>query len=390
MQEVVVLGSTGSIGTQTLDILTHMGATHQVVGIACASRWERLVEQCLVHRPKFVAIADELAAERFLIERPDAIADIEVFQGEHSSDAIVRNVNCDVVVCAMAGIAGLLPFLSALRLGRRVLLSNKEAIVAGGELFAQSMGNGSAIIPLDSEHNAAFQMLKDADIHHYPLVTESMGIDKLILTASGGPFWGQPVHSLTEITKKEATDHPNWSMGAKNSLDSATLMNKALELIEAHYLFGLLPENIDVLVHRQSQMHALWVYKDGNASAVLSPPDMKVHIGHALHYPNRFKRAFAPWSLSHNLTFEPLREDFFQSVSLAKAALRSGGTAPALLNTLNEAAGAAFLQEQCRFTDVVELIERGLNAIPSEPVKDIDTLFDVDTRARRWIHENLR
>ena len=372
-RHVAILGSTGSIGLQALDVVSRSGGELRVVALSAARAWEPLVEQAREHGVRRIALADRDAAAR----AAEAWTDGEVLTGTEGMVELITECGCDMVLNALVGSAGLVPTVATLGEGIDLALANKESLVVGGELVTQlAEATGAQIIPVDSEHSALFQLLAG----------EQAGtVNRLILTASGGPFRGRGRAQLEEVTVEQALAHPTWAMGGKITIDSATLMNKGLELIEAHHLFGTPYEQIDVVVHPQSIIHSLIQMCDGATLAHLGYPDMRVPISYALNYPQRTEVPVAPLDLLAvgSLTFEPADEATFSALRLARDAARSGGTAPCTLNAANEVAVHAFLAGRVRFLDIAAVIEETLDERPAEPVHSFDALADADAEARR-------
>ena len=371
-RRVAILGSTGSIGVQALDVVSRSEGELQVVALSAARAWESLVEQARQHGVRRVGLTDPHAAA----QAAEAWTDGEVLAGSGGVVELVAQSGCDIVLNAIVGSAGLVPTVAALGEGIDLALANKESLVVGGELVTQlAEATGAQIIPVDSEHSALFQLLAG----------ERPGtVDRLVLTASGGPFRGRTREALETVTVDQALAHPTWDMGGKISIDSATLMNKGLELIEAHHLFGTPYEQIDVVVHPQSIVHSLIQLCDGATLAHLGYPDMRVPISYALHYPDRADVPVRPLDLVEvgALTFEPVDEETFACLRLARAAARAGGTAPCTLNAANEVAVHAFLEGQLGFTDIAHVIEEALDRLPPKAVHSFEALGDADTRAR--------
>lgn len=378
LRGVTVLGSTGSIGTQTLDVLRLFPDRFRVRALTAGSNAALLAEQARAFRPDCVAIADETQGEVLR----DALAgtDVTVHVGAKGVCAVAAD-EADIVVAAVVGFAGLEPVLAALKQGKTVALANKETLVVAGGLVNRMIDtHGGTLIPVDSEHSAIFQCL----------VGESeRDIEEIVLTASGGPFRTRPVETFSEITRAEALDHPNWSMGAKITIDSATLMNKGLEVIEARWLFDVGADRLRVLVHPQSIVHSMVTFADGSVKAQLGVPDMKVPIQYALTYPARWAAPHErlDWSELSRLDFELPDVEKFPCLRLAFDALELGGTAPAVLNAANEEAVALFLDEQIGFMDIPRLIESALER--HTPISDpsLDALHAADQEARRRVQE---
>jgi 1-deoxy-D-xylulose-5-phosphate reductoisomerase len=371
MPRLLILGSTGSIGTQALDVVARSGEL-EVVGLSAESSWEPLVAQARALGVTRIALADADAAAR----AAEAWTDGEVLSGAEGLVRLVVESEADLVLNALVGSAGLGPTVAALGEGVDLALANKESLVVGGELVTQlAEATGAAIVPVDSEHSAIHQLLAGEPIG---------SVDKLILTASGGPFRGWSAAELAGVTVEQALAHPTWAMGGKITIDSATLMNKGLELIEAHHLFGTPYERIDVVVHPQSIVHSLIQLCDGATLAHLGYPDMRVPISYALHHPERAELPVAPLDLAAvgSLTFEAPDEETFACLRLAREAALAGGTAPCVLNAANEVAVHAFLSGRLRFTQIAEVIAHALDVVGSGRVHAFETLYAADRDAR--------
>jgi 1-deoxy-D-xylulose-5-phosphate reductoisomerase len=372
MRKVVILGSTGSVGRQALDVIRY-SEDLEVVGLAASQSWERLLAQAVERGVKRVALSDEAAARR----AGDAWRGGEVLAGPEGVVQLIVESRADLVLNGLVGSAGLGPTVAALGEGIDLALANKESLVVGGELVMQlAEGTGALVIPVDSEHSALFQLLRG----------QAAGtVDRLILTASGGPFRGQTREGLAEADVESALAHPTWDMGGKISIDSATLMNKGLELIEAHHLFGFPYEAIDVVVHPESIVHSLVQLNDGASLAHLGHPDMRVPISYALHYPERADVEMRPLDLADvgRLTFERPDTTVFPCLELAREAATEGGTAPCTLNAANEIAVHAFLSRRLAFLDIPRVIEGTLESAGNQPVHSFEALFDADADARR-------
>ena len=372
-RRLAILGSTGSIGVQALDVVARSGGELSVVALSAASAWESLVEQAREYGVGRIALADDHAAAR----AAEAWTDGEILSGTDGIVQLITECDCDMVLNGLVGSAGLVPTVAALGEGIDLALANKESLVVGGELVMQlAEATGAQIIPVDSEHSALHQLLAG----------EQAGtVDRLIITASGGPFRGLRSDQLEEVTVEQALAHPTWAMGGKITIDSATLMNKGLELIEAHHLFGTPYDRIDVVVHPQSIIHSLIQLCDGATLAHLGYPDMRVPISYALHYPERMEVPVAPLDLISlgSLTFEAVDQETFACLRLAREAARAGGTAPCTLNAANEVAVYAFLAGRLRFLEIAGVIEETLSELPPEQVHSFDGLGEADARARR-------
>jgi 1-deoxy-D-xylulose-5-phosphate reductoisomerase len=373
VRRLIILGSTGSIGVQALDVVSRSPDELRVVALSAQSAWEPLVAQARVRGVKRIAVSDPDAAAR----AGEAWTEGEVLAGPDGLVRLIAETDCDLVLNAIVGSAGLVPSVAALAEGIDLALANKESLVVGGELLTQlAEATGARIIPVDSEHSAIHQLLAG----------EPPGtVDRLTLTASGGPFRGRSAAELARVTVAQALDHPTWEMGGKITIDSATLMNKGLELIEAHHLFGMPYEQIDVLVHPQSIVHSLIALCDGATLAHLGYPDMRVPISYALHYPERVDVPVKRLDLAEvgALTFEPVDDQTFSCLRLAREAGRVGGTAPCTLNAANEVAVHAFLRERLRFLDIAGVVGRTLDELPPERVHSFDSLAEADADARR-------
>ena len=368
MRRILIVGSTGSIGTQALDVIER-GPDLEVVGLAAASSWEQLLEQAAAHGVGRVALADPAAAAR-----AGEHSDVEVLAGPEGLVELITDTDCDLVLNALVGSAGLGPTVATLGEGIDLALANKESLVVGGELvIALAEATGAQLLPVDSEHSALFQLIEG----------ERPGtVDRLVLTASGGPFRGRT--DLESVTREEALAHPTWDMGGKITIDSATLMNKGLELIEAHHLFGIAYDRIDVVVHPQSIVHAVVHLNDGASLAHLGYPDMRVPISYALSYPERSDVPVPTLDLVDvgALTFEAPDLDSFPCLRLAREAAEAGGTAPCILNAANEVAVHAFLAGDLSFTGIARVIESTLSELPAQPVRHFSDLYAADAQAR--------
>ena len=388
VQRITVLGATGSIGLSTLDVIARHPERYEVFALTGFSRLTELQALCLLHRPRFVVVPDEAAAETLQVALRAAGQACEVLVGEEGLCAVAAHAEVDAVMAAIVGAAGLKPTLAAVRAGKKVLLANKEALVMSGALFMQAVReNGATLLPIDSEHNAIFQCLP----HDYARGLAAVGVRRVLLTASGGPFRETPVADLQHVTPEQACAHPNWSMGRKISVDSASMMNKGLELIEACWLFDAAPAQIEVVIHRQSVIHSLVDYIDGSVLAQMGNPDMRTPIAHALAWPQRIDSGVAPLDLFAvgRLDFQRPDEQRFPCLRLAREAAQVGGTAPAILNAANEVAVEAFLQRRVRFTDIPRMIESVLNSQASQAVQSLDMVLAADSQARELARQWL-
>jgi 1-deoxy-D-xylulose-5-phosphate reductoisomerase len=371
VRSTLILGSTGSIGVQALDVVERSDEL-EVVGLAAQSSWEPLVDQAHAFGVNRIALADEDAAARAAEAWPDGT----VLAGAEGLVELITDTRCDLVLNALVGSAGLGPTIASLGEGIDLALANKESLVVGGELvMALAEATGAQVIPVDSEHSALFQLIGG----------ERPGtVDRLVLTASGGPFRGRSAEDLQTVSREDALAHPTWDMGGKITIDSATLMNKGLELIEAHHLFGVPYEGIDVVVHPQSIIHAIVHMNDGASLAHLGYPDMRVPISYALHHPDRVDVPVPQLDLVElgQLTFEAPDIDAFPCLRLAREAAEVGGTAPCVLNAANEVAVHAFLAGELPFSGIAQVIEQTLEAVPPKSVRHFSDLYGADTEAR--------
>jgi 1-deoxy-D-xylulose-5-phosphate reductoisomerase len=371
---IVILGSTGSIGTNAIDIVRHHTGELQVVGLAGRRNADLLEEQVREFQPKAVAVAESSAADTLKHRLRDL--SVEVWSGSEGLERIGQLPEADLVLTAVEGIAGLLPTMAAVKAGKIVALANKEPLVAAGELVIScAKESGAQLLPVDSEHNAIYQALQGH---------RREDVRRLILTASGGPFRDHTQEELRHVTREEALKHPNWDMGPKITIDSATMMNKGLEIIEAHWLFGVPEEAIEVLVHRESIIHSLVEFVDGSHIAQLGLPDMRIPISYALRYPKRLEAHYPSLSLTDvgKLSFSAPDPERFPCLTLAREALNTGETMPAVLNAANEAAVEFFLQGEISFVQIPELIRRVMDAHQPEKDARLETLQRADLWAR--------
>jgi len=378
-KRLTLLGSTGSIGDSTLDVVARHPDRFSVYALSAHRNGDKLVEQCLRFTPEVAVVGDAETAARVEAKLRAAGCRTEVTHGKAALVDVSRSDGCDTVVAAIVGAAGLAPSLAAARAGKRILLANKEALVMSGAIFMDAVhDNGAVLLPVDSEHNAVFQCLpREAALHG--------GVSKIILTASGGPFRTREPSTLVDVTPDEACKHPNWVMGRKISVDSATMMNKGLEVIEAHWLFGLPGERIDVLIHPQSVIHSLVSYADGSVLAQLGNPDMRTPIAHALAFPDRVVSGVAPLDLAHvaTLSFEKPDYQRFPCLALAMQALAEGGIASAALNAANEVAVDAFLTRRVGFMAIAQTVETVLERLVNRSAGTLDDVLAADADARR-------
>ena len=380
-KHVAILGSTGSIGTQALEVMSEQADRFVVEVLTAHSNADLLIEQALAYRPNAVVIGDE---GKFEAVR-DALWDagIKVYAGAEALEQVVEMEEIDVVLTALVGYAGLKPTLAAIHAGKHIALANKETLVVAGELVTQlAREKGVNIYPVDSEHSAIFQCLVGE--FHNP-------IEKIVLTASGGPFRGKSTTELKAVTKAQALKHPNWEMGAKITIDSASLMNKGLEVIEAKWLFGLRPDQIEVIVHPQSIVHSLVQFEDGSMKAQMGLPDMKLPIQYALAYPTRLQNDFPRFNFLDypQLTFEQADTRTFRNLQLAFDAMEKGGNMPCILNAANEVAVAAFLKEEIGFLAMSDLVEHCMNTVPFVANPKLEELIESDEQTRLVAEEYL-
>lgn len=378
-RQIAILGSTGSIGTQTLQVVEEHPECFEVYAITANTRVDDLIAQARKFMPEAVVIADETKYEQL----KEALSDlpIKVYAGYESICQIVESAPIDVVVTAMVGFSGLRPTINAIKAGKAIALANKETMVVAGELInALAMEYKTPILPVDSEHSAIFQCLA-GEMHNK--------VEKLILTASGGPFRTFSKEQLEYVTKEQALKHPNWSMGAKITIDSASMMNKGFEVMEAKWLFGVGAEDIDVVVHPQSVIHSMVQFEDGAIKAQLGTPDMRLPIMYALTYPTRLSSSFdrIDWGKMGELTFEKPNLELFPNLRLAYEALSKGGNIPCVVNAANEVCVAAFLNDRVKFTDMPRLIERAMNEATYILKPTLDDYLETDKEIRRMVEE---
>ncbi len=393
VQNITILGSTGTIGKQTLDVIARHPSLYKAYALAANSNVTVLFEQCVQYKPDYAVMLSEKAAHELRNQLKAYGSNTQVLSGISGLEQISSDDKVHSVMAAIVGAAGLKPAMAAAKAGKRILLANKETLVMAGSLFMQAVkAGGATLLPIDSEHNAIFQVMPPASANL--LATGdmlAMGVKKIILTASGGPFRGYKQTQLENVTPELALKHPNWVMGAKITIDSASLMNKGLEVIEAHWLFNAKPNQIEVVVHPQSVIHSMVEYVDGSVLAQLGNPDMRTPIAYALAYPSRIDSGVASLNLLEiaKLEFEAPDTKRFPCLQLAYDALELGGTAPTILNAVNEVAVEAFLSKQIHFLDIPKLIANALNHIPAELVSSLAQLIEVDAAARRFAEANI-
>jgi 1-deoxy-D-xylulose-5-phosphate reductoisomerase len=384
-KRLAVLGSTGSIGTSTLDVAARHPDRFDVVALAAARSDQKLLDQCRRFRPRYAVLCDPAAARRLREALTAEGVATEVLEGAEALEHVATLPEVDAVMAAIVGAAGLPSSIAAARAGKQVLLANKEALVMSGALFMAAVAEGGAtLLPIDSEHSAILQSLPRGYTCGGHDDFQRAGVRRMLLTASGGPFRRTPVDRLARVTPGQACAHPNWVMGRKISVDSATMMNKGLEVIEAHWLFGAPLEAIEVVVHPQSVIHSMVEYHDGSVVAQLGAPDMRTPIACALAWPERIASGVAPLDFTSlsGLEFERLDPQRFPAVALAREAIRLGGTAPAALNAANEVAVEAFLGERLPFTGIAEVIEQVLSGSDAQPLTSLEQVYAVDVEAR--------
>ncbi len=389
--QITLLGATGSIGSSTLDVVSRHPERYQVYALTANINVDALEELCVKWAPRYAVMNDAVSVSDLAARLHSKDIHTEVLSGEPGLLQVVEDKAVDCVVAAIVGAAGLVPTLAAARSGKRVLLANKEALVMTGKLFIDTARQNNAVLmPVDSEHNAIFQCLPDCLTEHHSSVKMTnqevrSGIERILLTASGGPFRGFSAEQLHDVTPEQAVAHPNWDMGKKISVDSATLMNKGLELIEAYWLFDLDISDIDVVIHPQSVIHSMVTYSDGSVLAQLGNPDMRTPIAHALAWPERISSGVEPLNIFDvaKLEFEQPDLDRFPCLRLCYEAITMGGTATIVLNAANEIAVAAFLDDKIGFTDIAKLIEQTLNlATITEDVSSVERILEADASAR--------
>ncbi|CAI8958721.1 1-deoxy-D-xylulose 5-phosphate reductoisomerase [Pseudomonas fluorescens] len=392
-QQITVLGATGSIGLSTLDVIARHPDRYQVFALTGFTRLSELLALCVRHVPRFAVVPEVAAARTLQDDLRAAGLSTRVLVGEEGLCQVASDPEVDTVMAAIVGAAGLRPTLAAVETGKKILLANKEALVMSGALFMQAVRkSGSVLLPIDSEHNAIFQCMP----LDYARGLEAVGVRRILLTASGGPFRQTPMAELAHVSPDQACAHPNWSMGRKISVDSASMMNKGLELIEACWLFDAKPSQVEVVIHPQSVIHSLVDYVDGSVLAQLGNPDMRTPIANALAWPERIDSGVAPLDLFAiaRLDFQAPDEKRFPCLRLARQAAEAGNSAPAMLNAANEVAVAAFLDERVRYPEIASIIEEVLNLEPVVAVDDLDAVFTADAKARllagQWLSRHGR
>ncbi len=387
MKGLCVLGATGSIGVSTLDVAARHSHLYKVIALTANNNIDLLFEQCLVHHPEYVVVVNDVNAAAFskkLINTP--IADIKVLSGAASLEFVAKLESVDSVMAAIVGAAGLLPSLAAAKAGKIILLANKEALVMSGDIFMDAVADsGAQLLPIDSEHNAIFQCMPAG----YQSGMQAKEARRILLTASGGPFRQMPVEELVNVTPAQAVAHPNWDMGKKISVDSATMMNKGLEMIEACILFAMKPDQIQVVIHPQSIIHSMVDYVDGTVLAQMGNPDMRVPIAYSMAWPERFESGVEPLNIFdvRRMDFEEPNLERFPCLRLAYKAINLGGIIPTVLNAANEIAVEAFLNETIRFTDIPLVIERCMDKFSVTAANTLEIILEADSHARVIAHE---
>ena len=389
MQHITILGSTGSIGTSTLDVVARHPGKFRIIALTANSQVDLLFRQCQQFKPRYAVMLDEEAAIRLRELARDAGIGTEVLSGMAALEQVAVLPEVDAVMAAIVGAAGLRPTLAAARAGKKILLANKETLVMAGNVFMDAVrASGAVLLPIDSEHNAIFQALP----RDYNGDMASSGVRRILLTASGGPFRNTPLGELQHVTPDQACAHPNWVMGRKISVDSASMMNKGLEVIEARWLFNASADEIQVVIHPQSVIHSLVEYIDGSVIAQLGNPDMRTPIAYGLAYPERIDSGVAALDLFKVATLDFTEPDFqrFPCLGLAYQALRAAGTAPAVLNAANEIAVAAFLENKIPFLTIARVIESVLGLLPVHSVACLDDVLGADAEARRAAMQQIK
>ncbi len=394
-QVISILGATGSIGDSTLDIVRRHRDQYEVFALAGNRQWQKLLELCVEFQPRYVVVMDEDVALSLKQGLQAASCATEVLLGQEGLCEIASATEVTMVMAAIVGAAGLPSAMAAAKAGKTILLANKETLVVSGQLFMDTVReHGARVLPVDSEHNAVFQVLPQELTQHGRPITQDLadfGIQGIILTASGGPFWQRDVATMQNITPKEAVKHPNWSMGQKISVDSASMMNKGLELIEARWLFNAKPSELTAVIHPQSVIHSMVRYRDGSVLAQLGTPDMRTPIAYCMGEPKRMDSGVTPLDFTtlSQLTFAEPDLERFPCLRLAMEALASGGDAPCVLNAANEVAVAAFLQQQIGFTDIARVVEQVLAEANTQISHNIDDLLAKDAWARVAAQQQL-
>ncbi len=380
-KNITILGSTGSIGTQALDIIAANRDKFTVIGLSANKNWELLARQVNLFKPSHVILADEQFRSNF--ENALTFKPARIEYGEDQLTRLATNPDADLILNALVGFAGFMSTFKALSKGMRVALANKESLVVGGEILSKLPGFKELLTPVDSEHSAMWQCI---------VGEQNDSVQKIIITASGGPFRGHSLEEMKSITVEDALNHPNWEMGKKITIDSSTMMNKGLEIIEAHWLFDLDIELIEPVIHPQSIIHSIVEFRDGSSKAQLGPPDMKVPILYALSFPDRisFDSPRLDYTQEMSLTFEPVDDKKFPCVKIATNAVKEGGIMPTVMNAANEVAVDRFLNREIHYIQIPELIEKTLNRFHHKEIASPDTLLEVDTETRKFANRLLK
>ena len=388
IRHLTILGSTGSIGVSTLDVVTRHPDRFQIIALTANHSIEKMLEQCRLFRPRYAVMLDKTSGEKLQIAIREAGIATEVMWGVESLEKVASLPEVDTVMAAIVGAAGIRPTFAAARAGKQVLLANKETLVMAGRIFMDVVKQHHAtLLPIDSEHNAIFQSLP----HHFTGDLAAVGVRRILLTASGGPFRQSSLASLEQVTPEQACAHPNWVMGQKISVDSATMMNKGLEVIEAHWLFNAAPEKIQVVIHPQSVIHSMVEYVDGSVLAQLGNPDMRTPIAHALGLPDRIETGVAPLDMFKigRLDFEAPDFKRFPCLGLAYQALAASGSTPAILNAANEVAVESFLKRRMPFTAIPVMIEKVMQSVSRKDIATLEDVLEADREARETAHDLL-
>ena len=386
MKQITILGATGSIGLNTLDVIGRHPDRYSVYALTANTSVDAMAKICLRHKPCYAVMGDQNSAE--LLAKMLSATNTEVVYGDQALAKAASDSEVEIVVAAIVGSVGLMPTLSAVRSGKRVLLANKESLVMAGSLFMEEVARYQAeLIPVDSEHNAIFQCLPSGNFANL----SGKGVVRILLTGSGGPFRELPLDEFDKVTPAQAITHPNWDMGPKISVDSATMMNKGLELIEACWLFGMDEADVEIVLHKQSIVHSLVAYNDGSVLAQLGNPDMRTPIANALAWPDRISSGVEPLDLLQvsRLDFQQANETRFPCLQLARDAFRQGGTCMAILNAANEVAVESFLNHRIKFTDIPKLIDQTLQKVSSTSADSLETVLAADAEARAFMHHKL-
>jgi 1-deoxy-D-xylulose-5-phosphate reductoisomerase len=388
IRHLTILGSTGSIGVSTLDVVTRHPDRFQIIALTANHSIEKMLEQCRLFRPRYAVMLDKGSGEKLQMAVREAGIATEVMWGVESLEKVASLPEVDTVMAAIVGAAGIRPTFAAARAGKQVLLANKETLVMAGRIFMDVVKQHHAtLLPIDSEHNAIFQSLP----HHFTGDLAAVGVRRILLTASGGPFRQSSLASLEQVTPEQACAHPNWVMGQKISVDSATMMNKGLEVIEAHWLFNAAPEKIQVVIHPQSVIHSMVEYVDGSVLAQLGNPDMRTPIAHALGLPDRIETGVAPLDMFKigRLDFEEPDFKRFPCLGLAYQALAAGGSTPAILNAANEVAVESFLKRRMPFTAIPVMIKQVMQSVSRKDIASLEDVLEADREAREKAHDWL-